>query len=141
MHRRTLVAHILIVDDDADLALTLGEVLELHGHKATAAFNGEEGLQAMARELPDVILLDVEMPVMDGPSMAYRLLVLDAGCERIPIVLSSGYADIDLVADRIGTPYRIRKPCTVEELLGVVERALVEGRAPRRPSTTQESHP
>lgn len=135
------MAHILIVDDDADLALTLGEVLELHGHRATAAFNGEEGLQAMARELPDVILLDVEMPVMDGPSMAYRLLVLDAGGERIPIVLSSGYADIDLIADRIGTPYRIQKPCTVDELLRVVERALVERRAPRQPPTTQENHP
>jgi CheY-like chemotaxis protein len=134
------VARILIVDDDADLALTVGEVLELLGHSIRVAYNGEEGLQAMAGELPDVILLDVEMPVMDGPSMAYRLLVLDAGRELIPVVLSSGYADMELIADRIGTPYRVRKPCTVEELAAVIERAVREKRAPQKLATQQESH-
>lgn len=133
------VARILIVDDDADLALTLGDLLELHGHATRTAFNGEEALQAMTTgDLPDVILLDVEMPVMDGPSMAYTLLVRDAGCELIPIVLSSGYADMELVAERIGTPYRVRKPCTVEELTSVIERALSERRAPRRASPPHE---
>lgn len=135
------MSEILIVDDDADLALTVGDVLELRGYSTRVAFNGEEGIQALAERMPDLILLDVEMPVLDGPSMAYRLLVVDAGRELIPIILSSGYADIDLVADRIGTPYRISKPCQVDALVDVIERALRERRAPHPSSARMEAHP
>jgi CheY-like chemotaxis protein len=133
------MADILIVDDDADLALTLADVLELGGHTTRVGFNGEEGLQVVREHLPDVILLDIEMPVLDGPSMAYKLLVADAGKELIPIILSSGYADIDAIANRIGTPYRIGKPCTIEELANLIERAVSEKRAPHPPQPQQES--
>ncbi len=125
------MADVLIVDDDVDLATTLGEVLHSEGHRTRVAFNGLEGLAAMEEWLPDVLLLDVEMPVLDGPSMAYRMLVHDAGRERVPIIVSSGYADIDAVAERIGTPYRIQKPCSLEALRRVVARAATERHPPR----------
>jgi DNA-binding NtrC family response regulator len=134
---------ILIVDDDADLARTLAEVLELYGHSTRLAFNGEEGLGAMAQRPPDLILLDIEMPVLDGPSMAYKILVHDAGMERIPIIVSSGYSDIEQVAARMGTPYAVKKPCTVDDLIQVVDRATRERRAPQPmvpPTSGAEEH-
>jgi DNA-binding NtrC family response regulator len=124
------MSDILIVEDDTDLALTLGALLEFYGHTTRLAFNGEEGLHAMDERLPDVILLDIEMPVLDGPAMAYRLVVQDAGKQLIPIIVSSGYADLDAVADRIGTPYRIAKPCSAGGLEGLVERAITERQPP-----------
>jgi CheY-like chemotaxis protein len=125
------VADVVIIDDDVDLALTVRDVLELGGHTVRTAFNGAEGLAAITARHPDVILLDVEMPVLDGPSMAYELLVTNAGKELIPIVLSSGYAEIDAIADRIGTPYTIRKPCSIAALTEVLDRACRERRPPR----------
>lgn len=125
------MADVLIVDDDVDLALTVRDVLELGGHTVRTAFNGAEGLAATTERHPDVILLDVEMPVLDGPSMAYEMLVHDAGQERIPIVLSSGYSEIDTIARQIGTPYIVRKPCSIQALTETLERAARERCAPR----------
>ncbi len=130
------MSDILIVEDDADLATTLGALLEFYGHTTRLAFNGEEGLHAMDERLPDVILLDIEMPVLNGPAMAYDLMVQDAGKQLIPIIVSSGYADLDAVADRIGTPYRIAKPCSVENLKGLVEQATAERHPPHPPADT-----
>ncbi len=124
------MADILIVDDDDDLRSTVAEVLELSGHHARVARNGEEGLLALEGGLPELILLDIEMPVLDGPAMAYRAAVTNAGRERIPIVVTSGYADIENVADRIGTPYYLPKPCSIELLTKLIEQALAEKRPP-----------
>jgi CheY-like chemotaxis protein len=124
------MADILIVEDDPDLAATLAQLLEFEGHTVRVAFNGQEGLHAMDEHLPDLILLDIEMPVLDGPGMAYAAIAENAGRERIPIILSSGYAELDAVADALGTPYRISKPCSLEALMALVARSLSERRAP-----------
>jgi len=124
------MADILIVDDDDDLRSTVAEVLELRGHTTRVANNGEEGLAALERGFPDLILLDIEMPILDGPGMAHRALVKDAGRERIPIIITSGYVDIEAVADRVGTPYRLRKPCSIDALVELIDRALLEKEAP-----------
>ncbi len=132
---------ILIVDDDTDLATTLGEVLEASGHTVRVAFDGAQGLAAMDERLPDLILLDVEMPILDGPGMAYRILARDAGRELVPIVVSSGYAEIDAVAARIGTPYNLRKPCSLDVLNATIERAFREKRAPCPPPQFRPPEP
>ena len=134
------MADILIVEDDADLAATLGDLFEIEGHTTRFAFNGEEGLHAMDDHLPDLILLDIEMPVLDGPGMAYAALARNAGRELIPIILSSGYADMDEVGNGIGTQYRISKPCSLEDLRRLVERALIERHAPH-PRQPELLHP
>ena len=125
------VGDILIVEDDAELAVTLADLLALRGHTTRVAFDGREGLRAMEDRLPDLILLDIEMPVLDGPGMAHAALTRDAGRELIPIILSSGYADIDAIAERIGTPYRIPKPCSLNALTKLVDLALTERRPPQ----------
>jgi DNA-binding response OmpR family regulator len=57
---------ILIVDDEADLAETLRFSLELEGYNVLAAANGEEGLNVARQEKPDLILLDLMLPKLDG---------------------------------------------------------------------------
>jgi DNA-binding NtrC family response regulator len=122
---------LLLVDDDLDICWVLKELLELHDHDVRVAHDGLEGLNVMRQRLPEVVILDVEMPVLDGPSTAYRMFVLNTGLENIPIVLVSGFFDLAKVAIRIGTPYYLAKPFDVGELIALIERALLDRALPR----------
>jgi DNA-binding NtrC family response regulator len=133
------MAQLLVVDDDNDVAETLRLVLEDH-HAVRLAKNGAEGMRLLSERKPDLILLDVEMPVLDGPGMAYRMFIEDAGREMIPIILISGVADLEGVAERVGTPYYLLKPVDFEPLLELVQRALIERRAPRPAIGPGDSH-
>jgi CheY-like chemotaxis protein len=124
------VASILIVDDDWDLAEMLGELLRENGLEVRTAHDGREGLKLVEERLPDLILLDVEMPVLGGPEMSYRMLVHDAGEERVPIVLVSGVPDLFKVAELVGTPYYLRKPYDLDRISTLVSQALVERTPP-----------
>jgi CheY-like chemotaxis protein len=120
------MADLLVVDDDLDMADVCSEVLRWRGHTVRLARNGEEGLAEISKGFPDLIVCDVEMPILTGPEMAYRMLLRDAGQEKIPILLSSGVQDLWSVAEQVGTPYFLAKPFTVESLVAMVERALAE---------------
>src|ERR1035438_54422 len=129
------MANVLIVDDSSDTVKVTAELLESAGHRVQTGRNGEEGLRALASGLlPDCIVLDVDMPVLNGPEMAHRMLLHDAGEERIPILLVSGRADLSAVAGRMGTPYFLRKATAGygETLLKVLDRALRERQADRK---------
>jgi CheY-like chemotaxis protein len=122
------MADVLIVDDNADLRDLLAAILESAGHKVRKAGNGRQGMDLVAERTPDLALLDVEMPVLNGPEMAYGLFLRDQGDERIPIVLLSGI--VGLSAKVVGTPYFLTKPYSPEALLGIVNRALREHVSP-----------
>lgn len=128
------MAVVLVVEDDADAAGALAEVLGSEGHQVTVAYNGEQGLRLLHERLPDLVLLDIELPILDGPGMAARMLARDAGMEKIPILLVSGSPDLRRVAAEVGTPYFLGKPYTYEQLMGVMARALHD-RAPPNPSS------
>lgn len=128
------MATILIVDDDLDIVEVCSIILRLKGHDIRVARNGQEGLDEIQRALPDLILCDVEMPVLTGPDMAYRVFLRNAGAEMIPIILSSAVRDLRAVADAVGTPYFVAKPFTSQTLLAMVDRALAE-RIPPKPRT------
>lgn len=105
------MAHLLLVDDDSDVVEAFAEVLRAEGHKVRTARTGEEGLLALrAAPLPDLVVLDVDMPVLGGPGMAHQMLLHDAGEEKIPILLVSGSDNLPQIARRMGTPYFLRKP-------------------------------
>ena len=127
------MADLLIVDDDMDVAELLGEALAHRGHQIRIAHDGEEGLRELSIRMPDAVLLDVEMPVLDGPGMAYQMFVRDLGLEAIPVVLLSGIVDLELVAARVGTPYFLGKPYSLGAIVSLCERALAE-RTPPTPS-------
>lgn len=128
------MASLLLVDDDHDMTEALAELLIDEGHKVRVAPDGERGLELLFAEHPDLVLCDVEMPVLDGPGMARRVLAHNAGAEKIPLILLSGVADLRRLARELGTPYYLGKPYTVDQLLAVIDRALVE-RIPPSPRT------
>ncbi len=124
------MSNLLVVEDDPDLAETLCSVLEDKGHQVRISENGQEGLDRVAETRPDAVLLDIEMPVLAGPAMAYRLLIRNCGDEKIPIILMSGVPELRKIARQVGTPYYLVKPYTIAALAAVVERAVTERRAP-----------
>ncbi len=121
---------LLVVHDDLDITDALTSVLTLGQFEVIVASNGIEGLHSLDTVMPDVVLLDVEMPILDGPNMAHRMIITDAGRERIPIVLLSGVANLKSLAERVGTPYFLRKPYRIQALFAVLQRALSERQAP-----------
>jgi DNA-binding response OmpR family regulator len=125
------MADILVVDDDSSVAELLREFLELEGHRVRLAADGRAGLEALDESLPDLVILDVEMPGLSGPAMAYRMFVENFGREKVPVLLASGYVELPQIVKGVGTPYFVSKPCSLAVLRGVVERALREHVAPR----------
>jgi CheY-like chemotaxis protein len=125
------MAHLLLVDDDDDIIDLFARFLRSEGHEVRSASTGEEGLRALrAAPLPDVLVLDVDMPILGGPGMAHQMLLHDAGEESIPILLMSGREELPEIAARMGTPYFLRKPADSAQFLEVLDRALLERGAP-----------
>jgi CheY-like chemotaxis protein len=125
------MADVLIVEDDEDVAFLTEAFLELEGHQVRRAQNGEEGLARLTEGLPDLVVMDVEMPLLSGPGMAARMLAENCGRERIPIVIVSGAFGLDSIAHAVGTPYHLMKPYDPADLVVLVRRALGERTAPR----------
>lgn len=111
---------VLIIEDDAALRSVVRAVLEDFGHEVCEASNGAEGLDCLARELPDLILLDLRMPRMNGQEFCERLGPL--GLARVPIALMTADRSAHQWADTIGTAHWLPKPFAIEELLAVIER-------------------
>lgn len=128
------MAEVLIVDDNQDITECLECLLTREGYGVRSAYDGEAGLRALNERLPDVVILDVDMPVIDGPEMAYRMLVRNCGAESIPIVLHSAGGHVADIAARVGTPYFLAKPAGPDELLAMVARAASERIAPSPPA-------
>lgn len=128
------MASVLIIDDDLDGAEALAEIMRAEGHDVRVGYNGQEGLWLVHERIPDLVLLDVEMPVLDGPGMAYQMFLQDMGLEGVPIVFLSGVPNLREVAAAAGTPYFLGKPYRYDWIVALVERALAERIAPHPPS-------
>jgi DNA-binding NtrC family response regulator len=126
------VADVLIIEDDLDSAEALSLVMQSRGHEVRVGYNGEEGLRLADEKPPDLVLLDVEMPILDGPGMALAMLIHNMGLELVPVVLLSGVPDLERIANEVGTPYFLGKPYHLARLVALVDRALVERQPPRR---------
>jgi len=83
---------VLYVEDDKDLQFPISQILGILGYEVTCADNGKMGVEKAERWKPDVILMDVRMPVMNGPD-AIRILRSKPDTERIPIFVLSAYSD------------------------------------------------
>ncbi len=111
---------VLVIDDDESIREFVGWVLADEGHEIAVAPNGAAALELLEGFQPDVILLDMRMPVMDGWEFAnaYR-----DGRERVaPIVVMTAAESADQRADEIRAQGCIGKPFDLEELLDVVRR-------------------
>ncbi|MBI3957288.1 MAG: response regulator [Chloroflexi bacterium] len=114
---------ILVVDDEKNIRLTLGQTLQMVGYQVQAAVNGEDALKQLATEHFDLMLLDLRMPGMDG------IDVLRQAMERRPemrivIVTAHGSIDTAVEAMKIGAVDFIQKPFSPQEIRTLVAKIL-----------------
>jgi CheY-like chemotaxis protein len=112
------VARILVVDDDDAVRLLLRTVLERRGHSVVEAANGEEGLRCYQAAPTDLVITDIQMPVMDGLQMIKELR---SAFPAVKIIAISGEKS-GLAAAQSLSQYTFEKPLFMEEFLDAVQK-------------------
>ena len=116
---------VLVVDDSADTAESLAELLTMSGHIAAIALDGGAALRRVAEEMPDVVLLDIAMPGVDGCEVAERIWALCRDSDKRPLLIAvTGYgSDGDrLRSTQAGFDLHLVKPVEPATLVGMMER-------------------
>ena len=110
---------VLVVDDEADIRDTLRALLEKQGYQVTVAANGVEALELMLDQPPTLVILDLDMPEMDG---AETLGFIRKQWNAIPVVVHTGYPEGDLMnrARKVGPFTVLPKPSSPESILAAV---------------------
>ena len=110
---------VLVVDDDDATRAAEHAVLEHHGFRVIEARDGAEAMLAVQQDPPAVVVLDVQMPGVDGPSFARELRM---ALRRVPLVILTGVDDPRHEADRCNAEAYLAKPFNASELVDVVRR-------------------
>ena len=114
---------VLVVDDEPLIAMALEAALEDAGYRVMTAANGRQGLERLAEAAAHVVLLDMMMPVMNGPAML-EAMAADPTLHGIPVIVLSSLPErsIRTQADRVVEV--LRKPYTADEVLEAISRVL-----------------
>ena len=117
-------ADILVVDDEPDFRVIVGAILTRAGYAVRLACDGNQGVAAFRERRPDLVLLDVNMPELDGIS-ACRLMRAEPG-SRVPILMFTVRSHLTTAAESMssGADDYILKPFEVDDLLARIARAL-----------------
>lgn len=115
---------VLIVDDEPDIRATVSAMLEIEGYEVSEAANGADALHAVEEQSPDVILLDMRMPVMDGWGFAAELRRRG---HATPIVVMTAARDAEHWAAEITASAFVAKPFGFDDLISAVEQAAPAG--------------
>jgi len=118
---------ILIVDDDMTFQTTMTAKLRSLGYEVLCAADGEEGLEKAEHEKPDLILLDIKMPKLDGISMLKKLQANKNMNERVPVIITSNLSTIDTISEGIALGvkgYIIKSEESLDSIAMSVEKAL-----------------
>jgi DNA-binding response OmpR family regulator len=128
------VTSILVVDDDADIRTLVSELLQRAGHGVIEAPDGESGLKLFYAQQPDLVLLDVSMPGLDGWEVLTRIRELS----DVPVLMLTARAgELEKVRGlRGGADDYVTKPFGRQELLARVDAALRRGRNDQQPEQT-----
>lgn len=116
---------ILIVDDEQDIVDSLKFVLEGFNYTCYCAYNGEDGLKLAREIMPDLIILDVMMPRINGYKIS-RLLKFDKKYKDIPILMITARSQEEdkLIGEETGVDEYITKPFDLDEVLKIVQKYL-----------------
>ncbi len=114
---------VLIVDDEEGIRESLSGILEDEGYDVLTASSGEDALAITKEHMPDIVLLDVWLPEMDGLETLPRLKEIDA---NIPVIMISGHGNIEIAvkATRLGAYDFLEKPLSLEKVIITTKRAL-----------------
>jgi DNA-binding response OmpR family regulator len=126
---------VLAVDDEIPTLKLIQKALEAHGLEVATAANGAEALLAIQQRRPDLVILDVMMPVLDG-FQTLRSLRENEATEHLPVImLTARREDKDVTRGwATGADFYLTKPFDIKELVAVVDRLLeVSGETPLSP--------
>jgi two-component system, cell cycle response regulator DivK len=129
--QRTPLKTVLVVEDYADSRFMMARLLEMSGYRVLEAENGREAVGIAERECPDVVLMDLQMPVLDGFTATSIIRRIESLC-RVPVIAVSAQSTEDYVAAarRVGCDHFVAKPVDFDLLLGFV-RECTEGEGAR----------
>ncbi len=116
---------VLIVEDNEDNRIVYSTILRHHGFRVCEALDGEEGIEKARRELPDIILMDISIPVIDGWQVT-EILKRETATKGIPIIALTAHA---MPGDRqrameVGCDGYLAKPCEPRAVLAEVNRLI-----------------
>jgi len=120
-------ARILVIDDNVTLANAFGKALDLAGYRVSIAYDAATALEDIARQQPDAVVLDLQMPLINGAGFLYRFRS-NAALADIPVLVVTG----QLVTDELQAELRdlkapvMRKPVSIAELVTAIRRLLNE---------------
>ncbi len=119
-------ANILIVEDEEDLAENLADLLELEGYSSKICFSGEEALKEIESALPDIILLDIQLPEIDGVEVLRRV---KKSYPTLPVVMVSASSQRGMgeKVKEYGADGMVMKPYDQDELLQLIGNLLSRG--------------
>jgi CheY-like chemotaxis protein len=122
---------VLLVEDNEDNRIVCSTILRHFGYRVVEAFNGQDGIAAARAERPDLILMDISIPIIDGWE-ATQVLKHDPATRHIPIVALTAHA---LAADReramqVGCDGYLAKPCEPRTVVAEVQRLVGPSSAP-----------
>lgn len=120
-----MTRRVLVVDNEASIREMLAIVLDSEGYLVDQAADGGEALTAIAKARPDVILLDMKMPGINGYEFA--TLYRETEGKKAPIVVITAAQSAASAAAEIGACGYLAKPFGVEELLAAVEKCISQG--------------
>ena len=117
------MAIILIVDDDPGLRASFVKIILQEGHQAITAASGEEGIERLKAEHPDLVVMDVRMPGMTGIEALTRMKIHDPST---PVIIMTAYGATDTAIEAVnkGAFDYILKPFDIPEMLGLITQAL-----------------
>ena len=123
---------IVAADDEADIRTVLQKGLEISGHSVILAVDGEDALQKIKDEKPDLVILDIRMPKLDG-IQTLQIIKKDPATKKLPVIMLTGNSsDEDLLKGYMyGADYYITKPFKLQTILNGI--ALVFKPDPNRP--------
>lgn len=120
------MAAILIVEDDKNQRLLLQDELGSHGHSIATASNGHEALDTVARFMPDLVIVDIAMPEMDGLELLSKLLAIN---NHLPVIIHTAYASYkDNFMSWAADAYVVKRG-DLTELTNTIECVLSQHRA------------
>jgi len=118
---------ILVAEDSADTRAVLRRVLASDGYRVVEAADGREAVEVALRECPDLVVMDLNMPVMDGLAATERIRELRDKCGNVPVVAVTAFDTYGMreAAEEVGCNAYLLKPLILDELESVVAALLV----------------
>ncbi|WP_141430951.1 response regulator [Bacillus sp. 03113] len=114
---------ILIVDDQFGIRILLNEVLQKEGYETFQAANGLQALQIVEEHSPDLMLLDMKIPGMDGIEILKRMKVKD---KNLQVIIMTAYGELDMIqeAKNLGAITHFAKPFDIDEIRAAVRKYI-----------------